>query len=809
MLTRLGKLFLFSFLLFCIFNIATAQAQTAGSLSGSVTDESGGALPGVTVTVMKGSSVQTVYTDVDGKFSTAGLAAGMYDVRFELNGFITIEKTDVDPAAGPVVVSLKPGGLAELVVVSASRVETSLINAPATMSVVSSDTLAAAPAANYGDVLRQVPGINVIQTSARDINITSRQTTSTLATSQLALLDGRSIYLDFFGFIAWDFLPVNFDEIKQIEVIRGPASAVWGANAQTGVVNIISKSPREMQGTSVVFSGGSVNRDVDKPAIPPPPSLTPKSEGSGSLWGVNVSHAQAINDMWSFKVSAGYFNEDPLARPQGQICQSPPCFVPNTTTATGSAFYPPYKNTGTEQPKFDFRLDQEFGEKSKISYSAGVAGTSGMIHTGIGPFDISSGTKLGYGRVAYQNGNFKLGFFTNILDGDAVNLLTVQIVNGKPEPIDFIFKTQTYDFDGSDSWLIADHHILSVGANFRKNNFDLSLAPLGDNRNEAGGYVQDEIFTDKFRFVVGGRVDKFSVLDKAVFSPRLTFMYKPTPTNAFRVSYNRAFRAPSLVNNFLDVTIVSALFDPRVLGIPLAPIPILTKAIGNQNLKEESTKAFEVGYTGEINGKTTIGVTYYVNDTDNNINFTPNVFYSSSLTPPGWPLPPQVLDLLAAHGVVFPAQFTYLNLGPVRYQGIELSLDQVINSHATMNVNYSYQKDPEILNPNSADAFPATELIFAPNNRFNAGVNLDYPRWLANASVNYASDAFWTDVLDARFWGATDAYTMVNAAFGVRWMNRKVTTSLKINNMFNQQVQQHVFGDIIRRTIYGEVKFNF
>ena len=51
--------------------------------------------------------------------------------------------------------------------------------------------------------------------------------------------------------MAWDFLPVNTYEIKQIEVIRGPASAVWGANALTGVVNIITKSPRELIGQSL------------------------------------------------------------------------------------------------------------------------------------------------------------------------------------------------------------------------------------------------------------------------------------------------------------------------------------------------------------------------------------------------------------------------------------------------------------------------------------------------------------------------------------------------------------------------------
>lgn len=797
MASHLRTLFLFLLTLLCTVTIVAAQ-DTGGVLNGTITDDSGAALPGVTVSVIKGTVVQTLYTDVDGKYSATGLAPGMYDVRVELPGFVTIEKTDVEVSAStaPVDLMMKPGGLAELVVVSASKVETSLINAPATMSVVSADALRAAPAQNYGDVLRQVPGVNVIQTSARDINITSRQTTSTLATSQLALLDGRSIYLDFFGFIAWDFLPVNFDEIKQIEVIRGPASAVWGANAQTGVVNIISKSPREMQGTSVTFSGGTVNRDVDN---------APVQEDSGALFGANVSHAQAINDEWAFKVSAGYFNEDPLARPTGII---PVSTVPNTNVRTGGAPYPAFENTGTEQPKFDIRFDQDINENTKITYSGGIAGTSGIIHTGIGPFDISNGTVLGYGRIGYQHENLKLNFFTNILDGDADNLLTVQIVNGRPQPINFIFKTQTYDFEGGDSWLIKDHHILSVGGNFRRNNFDLSLAPLGDNRNEAGGYIQDEIFTDKFRFVVGGRVDKFSVIDHAVFSPRLTFMFKPLPSQSMRVSYNKAFRSPSLVNNFLDVTFVSATLDLRPFGVPVAQFPILTHAIGNENLDEESTTAYEVGYTGEFNGKTTIGATYYVNDTDNNINFVPNVFYSSGLTPPGWPLPPQVLDLLAQRfGVVLPAQFTYLNLGPVRYQGLELSLDQVVNSNINFNVNYSYQKDPEILDdPNQ---FPASELIYAPTHRFNVGMNMDYPRWLANASVNYASDAFWTDVLDARFWGPTDAYTMVNAAFGVRWFNRKVTTTIKVNNLFNEQVQQHIFGDIIRRTVIGEVKFNF
>ena len=93
------------------------------------------------------------------------------------------------------------------VIVTASRVEQKLVNAPATVSLISAQTIASAPSASYAELLRGVPGMNVTQTSARDINLVSRSATGTLSTSQLALIDGRSIYQDFFGFVAWDFLP--------------------------------------------------------------------------------------------------------------------------------------------------------------------------------------------------------------------------------------------------------------------------------------------------------------------------------------------------------------------------------------------------------------------------------------------------------------------------------------------------------------------------------------------------------------------------------------------------------------------------
>ena len=147
--------------------------------------------------------------------------------------------------------------------------------------------------------------MNVTQTSARDFNITMRGATSTLATSQLALIDGRSLYLDFFGFVAWDFLPVNPNEIKQIEVIRGPASAVWGANALNGVVNFITKTPRELAGDSLTMSVGTFDREVE-------------DNGRGQRIALVRSTAPTpprSNDRWAYKISAGCFTQDAFARP--------------------------------------------------------------------------------------------------------------------------------------------------------------------------------------------------------------------------------------------------------------------------------------------------------------------------------------------------------------------------------------------------------------------------------------------------------------------------------------------------------------
>jgi outer membrane receptor protein involved in Fe transport len=670
----------------------------------------------------------------------------------------------------------------ETVVVSASRAEEKLIDAPATMSVITSQAIETAPSANFAELLRSIPGVNITQVSARDINLTSRAATGTLATGQLALLDGRSLYQDFFGFVMWDFLPVNFNEVKQVEVLRGPASAVWGANAMYGVVNVISKTPRELKGASATLSFGGFDRPDDD---------------AGSAWGISGTWADAPNERWSYKLSGGGYVQDAFARPRGKI----PCDRADVCTVNTND-YPTFVNEGTAQPKFDGRVDYDYPDGRKLSFAGGLAGTEGIMHSGIGPFDIRSGSVMGYAKANYTKGGLRAGFFTNILNGDADQLLT-RDASGRP--ITFDFDTKTFDFEASNVQVVGKRHALSYGGNLRFNTSALSIAPDADDRVEFGAYGQDEIFlSEMFRWVVGARFDRFDYIDDVVFSPRTTFMIKPDPAQTFRVSYNRAYRAPSVINNHIDLDIAEPL-DLRQLGGPslyLLPVSI----VGNQDLQEQSLDAFEVGYSGVIlRGRAIVSAAFYINRIKNEILFTQDGVYTAASPPSNWPLPPQFITALALAGRTLPSRFTYRNFGESTSRGFEVGVNGMINPFVTTFANYSYQTDPDP----KGDDFPLTELNLPPHNRFNVGANVNYGRYLGNFSVAYTDDAFWQDVLNDPYHGTTDAYTIVNAAFGVRWADDKVTTSIKIVNLGNSDVQQHVFGDITKLQIMGEVKVNF
>ncbi|MBU6432249.1 MAG: TonB-dependent receptor plug domain-containing protein [Nitrospirae bacterium] len=139
----------------------------------------------------------------------------------------------------------------------ASRYEQPISKAASNVYVITDEDIRQSGATDLPTVLRRIPGMEVMQMSGADFNVSLRGDNQTVANKLLVLVDGRSIYNDVQSTVFWKAIPVTLPEIKRIEVIKGPASAIYEFNAFDGVVNIITKSPEEMKGTTLQFGGGS------------------------------------------------------------------------------------------------------------------------------------------------------------------------------------------------------------------------------------------------------------------------------------------------------------------------------------------------------------------------------------------------------------------------------------------------------------------------------------------------------------------------------------------------------------------------
>lgn len=766
---------------------AAAQDGRTGRLTGVVKDAQGAVIPGagVVATDEQTQSSFTTRADSAGAWTIARVPAGTYTVTVTAPSTVpaVLKDIKVDAEGTASADATLQVGISETVTVTASKVEELIVNAPATVTIINDRTIAASPTQDYADLMRTVPGVNVAQMSARDFNVTPRAATNVPASSQLVMIDGRSLNQDYFGYAAWDFMPTNFSEIKQIEVLRGAASAVWGQYAMNGVVNIITKSPREMAGTTVTMGIGTFDRSG---------GLAPSD--TGSLYYLNASHAMVINDRWAAKGTAGYYTTDAFARPSGTI--------PNQYNTP----YPTFTNYGTKQPKVDLRADYDSPDGTQhMSFSGGYAGTGGTFHTGLGPFHLEDGAYGSYVKADYRRGGLKVTSFLNLWGGTAPSLLAVGPLGA---PILNLFKDKTWDIALEKTQVLATRHLLTFGGNYRHNWTELTMAPGATKRDTAGAYVQDEILlSDHFRWTVGSRVDKFDILDHAVFSPRTALLFSPMSGSNFRVAYSRAYRAPSLFQNYMDTAVVNGLnlglLNPALAGrIYFFPV----KGLGSLDLKEQTLDSYEVGYNASLaSGRAHVGATFYLTDSRNDMILSQSASYTSQTAPPGWPLPPAVLDgLIAANafgpGKGLPSALQYQNLGEVRNKGVETSADIQASRYISLYANYSWQAKPV------PKDFDISKINLPPTHRFNSGLAVDYGRLQGDLSVGYTSEAFFRDVLDATYAGFTKAFTVVNAGVGVRLSGNRAVAVVKVRNMANEPVQNHLFGDLLRRQVVVELR---
>jgi iron complex outermembrane receptor protein len=532
----------------------TARAQT-GTITGTISAaESRTPISGARVQA-SGPSNGVATTREDGTYRIADLAPGTYSVVITRIGYGLVRVNDVRVSAGQTfAVDASMDEIAtslNQVVTTASRAPEKILDAPASIAVIDEHQLATHPGATVADQLKSLPGISVNSGGIAQSNIVARGFNNAFSGSMLMLQDYRFASVPSLRVnVPFLFTGTN-EDVERIEVLLGPASALYGPNSANGVLHVITKSPFASQGTTLTVDGGE-----------------------RSLFRGAFRHATVVGDKVGFKLSGEYFRaNDWTYHDPGE-----PATIqrPNASGVLG-----PVANAR------DFDLDRFSGEaRMDIRPSA----NSELITT-YGYSRIGSGLEL---TAANGTAQVRDWTYNSIQQRFRWNKLFAQVFAnfsdaGNKDSLDdagtFLLRSGQPIVDQSRVLAAQVQHGLDLGS---RQSFVYGLDYIftnprtggtinGRNENdddvtEIGGYVQSTTkLSSKFDFLAALRLDRNDRIEGNQLSPRAALIFKPTETQNFRVTYNRAFNTPANFSYFLD------LIQARNLG----GLPYDIRAIGN------------------------------------------------------------------------------------------------------------------------------------------------------------------------------------------------------------------------------------
>jgi iron complex outermembrane receptor protein len=422
----------------------------------------------------------------------------------------------------------------------ASRYEQPISEAPSDVYVITDEDIRHSGATDLPTVLRRVPGIEVMQTTGAEFNVSTRGDNQLIANKLLVLVDGRSIFVDAHAHIYWKAIPVTLPEIKRIEVLKGPASAVYGFNAFDGVINIITKSPQEMKGTTLQFGGGELGT-ISSAAI---------HAGTVGKFGYRLSVGRDQNQQWR--------NRDSLA---------------------------------FRSHKFNVQTEYALSSESKLSVSGGLVDSNRFDGPFTGTTATASTPALGYAHAVYERPNLFVRAFWNSWD-DTVLLLPNPILGGFLQVTDRNFnqnvkyRANTYNIETQYALELGAVHRWIYGINYRLNTLSGDIVDGSPHENRLGFYLQDEWkATQTLTLVAGARYD-LETFVHATVSPRVALLYRPATDHTFRLGFSVAYRPPTLNESYYDARVQTT----------LPPLIIVTH--GSTNLSPEQIESYEAGYQG-------------------------------------------------------------------------------------------------------------------------------------------------------------------------------------------------------------------
>jgi iron complex outermembrane receptor protein len=651
--------------------------------------------------------------------------------------------------------------------------------APGIVSVITAQQIKDMGARDLNDALRIVPGFQLPVSLFYAAEYGIRGLKQTNNTRVLVMMDGVPLNEVYYGQsnLNWGDMPLN--NVKRIEIIRGPGSALYGTYAFLAVINIITKKADDIDG--IEFSAG------------------------GGSWNTQHHYLSAGKKIGDFSLSAyvdyrksdgydNYFVQQDLVN----ILDSYVPFFPPVSQAPGYIKVPlDSKRVDVRMGYKDFDFQFKAQDYERGAPFCGYSITDGSFeadksYIGQAAYKKNLSNKLSlslkgnyyYRKLLLYGQPFPRGIYGPLLSG-----MAAQGFFSDGLLFDLTVKSQHYGLNTKFDYTLSKDNIITFGLEYNtmktdkpvgRDNIDPitrmqsnqlheeqgSIAGVMEkaaNRKVLGLFIQDVFhIADSLDITAGLRLDHYSEFGSAV-NPRISLVWKPLEDTNIKILYGHAFRAPAF-NELYNIT---------------------QDLVGNENLGPEKVRSFEIGLSHKFNA---------------NISSSINYFYNA------------LTDIFLPTGEIilesFPPQLE--NSGKVNAQGIESEVKANFEKNTYAFFNYSYAKAKDDL---TGEVIPNVA-----NHLFNFGVNVGAWKYLnANLNVNYVGErkrGLLMGYPDPR--NPVAAYALSNLTLRAQnfWENMELI--LSIHNLFDKRYTDPeplgvVYYDFPRegRQILGKVIFKF
>jgi outer membrane receptor protein involved in Fe transport len=477
-------------------------------------------------------------------------------------------------------------------VYSAAKHEQEIGESPSSITVISREDIEASGANTMADLLRLVPGMDVVISSAFYTSVSSRLNWNTENQYYLVLVDGREANVELLGRPFWELEPISLDDIERIEVIRGPGSALYGANAVAGVISITTRSVPE---ETSAWAGMSVG------------------ESAVTILGARAS--TRVGD-WGFSLSGGadimggFTNPDLIEK---------------------------------EVWKFRTMVEYHLSEDKRLMLDLGISEANGMLPTASGIVDGSIGFRTL--RLAYESQDLRgqLYWFqvpASIKLNAPLAFGGVTLARFSPSDAD------GHTVDGQVQWTLPafwDPLLVIVGGGARVtwlgsddlldadtyadiSSPDYHQAGISHWETRVGGFVHTELKPADFVTITGDVRFDYNTETTEFLSFRLATVFKPAPGQYVRLGFARAFRKPSFLETgahaMVDFPADSPITGPEQERF----LEFMTRVIGNNAIGNEHLHAIEAGYFGQfLDRRLSVSLDLYCNIHTNRTYLYPNL----------------------------------------------------------------------------------------------------------------------------------------------------------------------------------------